>query len=184
MFYIYGLLEELSGGAANITAAPGAGSIVITGFAPTVTLGALTVAPGVGSILITGFAPGVNMGIPAASTVTGAPPAGDQANAYLGGTLVSATQSPFFEFFGPFNVSAWGTFSGTISLERSFDGGVTWLVPIYAATSPATFTAPISFSMNECELGVLYRFDCTTYASGTINYRISTTGRMARSEAN
>jgi len=72
----------------------------------------------------------------------------------------------------PFNLSIWGTFVGTVQLERSFDNGVTWL-PLTALGSSLAFTAPCSETFTECEASVIYRLNCTAYTSGTINYRLS-----------
>jgi len=70
-----------------------------------------------------------------------------------------------------FNISLWGTFVGTVVLERSFDGGNTWL-PV-TSVSCYSFSAPISTSFEDGEYGNQYRFRCSSYTSGTINYRIS-----------
>lgn len=72
-----------------------------------------------------------------------------------------------------FNVSVWGTFVGTVQLERSFDGGTTWLPITAAGTQIYTWTAPASEIAAEPEANVSYRLNCTAYTSGTINYRIS-----------
>ena len=71
----------------------------------------------------------------------------------------------------PFNLSLWGTFVGTVRLERSFDGS-TWL-PITALGSAINFTGPVSETFEEAEGGVQYRLNCTAYTSGTVNYRLS-----------
>ena len=70
------------------------------------------------------------------------------------------------------------TWSGTVQLERSFDGGKTFIVCNIGTGTLAQFTAgtPVSTVLSEPESGVLYRFNCTAYASGVINYRLSTTG--------
>jgi len=73
-----------------------------------------------------------------------------------------------------FNLSLWGTFSGSVRVERSFDGGATWLeCSRDGAGTPAAYAAPISVVMEEPEAGVLYRLNCTTRSSGTVNYRLS-----------
>lgn len=72
-----------------------------------------------------------------------------------------------------FNISVWGTFVGTVQLERSFDNGTTWLPLTAGGTQIEKFTAPASESVDEFEVGVLYRLNCTAYTSGTINYRLS-----------
>lgn len=75
---------------------------------------------------------------------------------------------------GTYNLTVSGTFVGTVQLERSFDGGTTY-VPISGATlgTTATYTAPTTLVGVETERGVLYRANCTAYTSGTINVRIS-----------
>lgn len=73
---------------------------------------------------------------------------------------------------------------GTVQLERSFDGGQTWIVCGVggqgALAQWATGT-PVSCVVGEAEAGVAYRLNCTAYTSGTINYRLSTTGAAALS---
>ena len=72
-----------------------------------------------------------------------------------------------------FNVSEWGTFVATVQLERSFDNGVTWLPVTANGSQLELFTGPASENWSESEAGVLYRLNCTSYTSGTVNYRIS-----------
>lgn len=74
---------------------------------------------------------------------------------------------------GRFNVSIWGTFVGTVKLERSFDDGVTWLVCSKPDLTDAAFTAPVTFAVEEPEADIYYRLSCTSRTSGTINYRMS-----------
>lgn len=77
-------------------------------------------------------------------------------------------------FIGNFNVSLWGTFVGTAILERSFDGGTTFLpVSKDLGGTANSFTAPMTIAISEPEPGVLYRFRCSAWTSGTINYRLS-----------
>ena len=73
----------------------------------------------------------------------------------------------------PFNISLWGTFVATIQLERSFDGGTTWLPLTAMGNQIYQFSAPCSETCVETEAGVLYRWNCTAYTSGTVNHRIS-----------
>lgn len=71
------------------------------------------------------------------------------------------------------------TFSGTVQLERSFDGGNVWLpCNTGMAGTLASYNAgtPVSLTFGEPEKNVLYRVNCLAYTSGTINYRISQTG--------
>lgn len=74
--------------------------------------------------------------------------------------------------------------AATIAIERSFDGGATWLLANIGGGGTAavyTFTTPLSLAFGEPEAGVLYRVNCTAYTSGDIRYRMSTTGNAARS---
>lgn len=79
--------------------------------------------------------------------------------------------------------TAW---AGTVQLERSFDGGKTYFVcgvggvgqgAIYSGATMAG--QAVSIVGAEPEKGVLYRANCILFTSGTINYRISTTGLAA-----
>ncbi len=86
----------------------------------------------------------------------------------------SASFSPASQYRrGRFNVSIWGTFVGTVKLERSFDDGVTWLVCSKPDLSDATFTTTVTFAVEEPEPDIYYRLTCSAYTSGTINYRMS-----------
>lgn len=75
---------------------------------------------------------------------------------------------------GVFNVAITGTFSATLQLERSFDGGTTW-VPLSGSVvgTTVTFTAPTTFQLQEPERAVFYRVNCTVFVSGPANVRIS-----------
>lgn len=78
------------------------------------------------------------------------------------------------------------TFSATVQLERSFDGGQTWLVANTGGSGTlAQYTAGthVQATFGEPEQGALYRLNCPAYTSGTINYRISTTGAAGLSLA-
>ena len=75
-------------------------------------------------------------------------------------------------------------FTGAVQLEKSFDGGVTWIVDMNSAGTQLLFTNPttqIALRIGEPELGVLYRVNCTVYSAGNVNYRISATGAGAKS---
>lgn len=72
-----------------------------------------------------------------------------------------------------FNVSIWGTFTGTVQLVRSFDNGVT-LLPVTAnGTQLMKFTAPCSEQWGDDGDGVKYALQCTSLASGSAAYQIS-----------
>ena len=65
-------------------------------------------------------------------------------------------------------------FVATVTLDRSFDNGVTWIVcSSDGAGSAASFTAPISVVAEEPEAGVIYSFNCSAFTSGTATYRMS-----------
>lgn len=93
----------------------------------------------------------------------------------VSGTFVATGQSAtFIPIAGrAFNISLWGTFVATVQLERSFDGGTTWLPLTAAGTQLYVWTAPASELAQDDEYGVRYRLNCTAYTSGTVNYRIS-----------
>ncbi len=97
----------------------------------------------------------------------------DTANPLSSGSFAATGQSAPVVLYGDFNVSLWGAFVGTVALERSFDGGTTWLPVSSAAGTAASWTAPVSTTWTEPEHNVAYRLNCTAYTSGTINYRLS-----------
>lgn len=72
------------------------------------------------------------------------------------------------------NVAIYGTFVGTVSVERSFDGGTNWIGLTDASGNAYSYTDDATFRIDEDERGVLYRLNCSAYTSGTINYRLST----------
>lgn len=71
-----------------------------------------------------------------------------------------------------FNISLRGTFVATVQLERSFDG-TNWHPITASGTQLYVWTAPASEIAVEPQCGVLYRLNCTSYTSGTVNFRIS-----------
>jgi hypothetical protein len=80
-------------------------------------------------------------------------------------------------------------FTGTVQVERSFDGGFTWLVcNVGSSGTLAQYSVgtPVNVTFGEPEKNVLYRLNCTAYTavSGiSLNYRISQTGGAAESLA-
>lgn len=175
------------------------GSNLITGLSSTQwLLGATVTGPGVpanttvSKIITPAVAPTSNLpyGSPGSSgtiqlsnnitsaTLLGAPVA---FNFLLAANIVPAATDTGALFTG-----AGTTFVATAQLERSFDGGNTWIVAnIGGQGSLAQWSAgtPVSAAFGEPEMGVLYRINCIAYTSGTINYRISTTGAAAMSLA-
>lgn len=86
--------------------------------------------------------------------------------------------SPVFDSRAPeagasFNISVWGTFTGTIRPVRSFDKGVTWLPVTYVDGSAIAWTAPFSTGFEEAEDGLLFALEAMTGFTGTANYRLS-----------
>lgn len=74
------------------------------------------------------------------------------------------------------------TYSATMNVEASYDGGSTWLsVAFPNSTNGIVFNGgnAVSTSSSNSEKEVLYRFNCVAYTSGNINYRLSTTGGAA-----
>jgi hypothetical protein len=73
------------------------------------------------------------------------------------------------------------TYTATVQIERSFDGGNTWLVcNIGGSGTLAQYSTgtPVSLAFGEPEKNVLYRLNCIAYTSGTIAYRFSQTGSV------
>lgn len=100
----------------------------------------------------------------------------DRAIRLLSGAFTATGQSASIILRGPFNFSIWDTFVATLSLERSFDGGTTWMNVTRNDGSANAFTAPVSMSVpgdDSGEADVLYRLNCSAYTSGTARYRIS-----------
>jgi hypothetical protein len=79
------------------------------------------------------------------------------------------------------------TYTGNIQVERSFDGGSTWIpCNIGGSGVIASYAAgtPVSLAFGEPEKGVGYRLNCLAYTSVTnltITYRMSETGGAATS---
>ena len=128
----------------------------------------------------------------APSDISQAPPDCDQANAVVSGTFTGTGQSATFGCWGPFNLLLYGSsgpngnWVATVRLERTFDGGTTWIVcGIGGDGTQATWignNADISVIAAEPEKGVAYRLNCTAHTSD-VNYRMSTTGQAALSLA-
>jgi len=120
-------------------------------------------------------------GIPAIVTLSAIPTAAPTNNGVVPlvfartGNAISTTGADAKAIF----TGAAVDYVGTVQLERSFDGGNTYIVcNIGAAGVLAQFTAgtPVSVTFGEPEKNVLYRLNCIAYTSGVINYRISQTG--------
>ena len=83
-----------------------------------------------------------------------------------GSTAVSAQSATIKSRGGTsFNLSLFGTWTGSVQVQRSFDAGTTWL------DRGAPDTANIESVIAEPERGVSYRLDITR-TTGTIDYRL------------
>lgn len=150
--------------------------------------------------------PGIPSGTTVLSVTVAAVPGNDNYPGALGTVRISAmpttasvlTPPQFFTFTGvsagiltagtdsaATYTGAGANFVGTVQVERSFDGGYTWIACNIGAGTIASFNAgtPVSITFGEPERNVLYRLNCLAYTSGTINYRISQTGGAAESLA-
>ncbi len=174
-FYFYGPFNAVIWGSVSTTLNTTAGSNAATVssgtgliIGQTINSPAGNVPPGTTWLTFSGtsgtlaFPPGFT----SANVVTGA-----DANAVFMTTVIAAT--------------------ATINIERSFDGGLSWIMAgvggtgtgaSYALPTSAPSNgpvAPISVVVGEPEGSVLYRLNCVSYASGTVNYRLSATGAAA-----
>lgn len=107
------------------------------------------------------------------------PSAADQALVVVTAALTGAPGAASSGVLAPtdgrrVNVAIWGTFVATVAVERSFDGGTTWVPVSRDMIGTATaFTVPASVQITETESGVLYRLNLSAYTSGTANVRLS-----------
>jgi hypothetical protein len=106
------------------------------------------------------------MGIPIGSST-------DIAAQAATGTLTAVQAAPSLNLRGNFNVTLTGSFVATITHERSFDAGATWIQSSFSDGTPVQFTAPMSTTWSEPEAGVIYRLRCIAYTSGTVVWRLS-----------
>lgn len=77
---------------------------------------------------------------------------------------------------GDFNVSVFGTFTATVQLQKSFNGGSSWLSSINRHTGLVTSWTGGSIGtvvVSEPEPGTMYRLICTAYTSGTASTRVA-----------
>jgi hypothetical protein len=129
--------------------------------------------------------------IPNANAIIGTPPAGDQAsNVFSGSFTVAAAPSvsPMFNIYGAFNLFLYGpvgpngAWVGSAQLERSFDGGTTWVVcGIGGAGQQAVYSSglDVSIAASEPERAMLYRLRNTALSVGPLNWRVSATGVLS-----
>ena len=82
-----------------------------------------------------------------------------------------------------FNIAVWATngtargssLNGTVYLERSIDGGTTFLPVTGSGTELEIFTSVASDTWQESQVGVIYQLVCSAFTSGNpaINYYMS-----------
>lgn len=81
----------------------------------------------------------------------------------------------------PFNLTVYATggtapgstLNATVYLARSIDGGTTYLPMTAAGGGIYSFTALANEGLYESQTGATYRLVCSSYTSGTINYRFA-----------
>ena len=92
----------------------------------------------------------------------------------VSGTFNSAVPSNAVRVKGKGNVTlSFGAAVASVQLERSFDNGLNWF-PLSKNSIPelAEFTTDINLVIEEPEDLILYRWNCVSYTSGDIFYRI------------
>ena len=68
----------------------------------------------------------------------------------------------------------WGSFVATVELERSRDGGTTWNVVSKTPDGDgAIYQDPVDINIYDTVIGTKYRWNCTAYVSGTVNYDVA-----------
>lgn len=102
----------------------------------------------------------------------------DSVLALVAGTFTANGQtSTAVALSGPFNLTLFaGTYTGAVvALERSFDGGTTWVACTQMDGTPLTWSAPMSISPpNPCrEPWVFYRLSVTAPGAISVPYRLS-----------
>lgn len=103
-----------------------------------------------------------------------APTDRDIATSVATGTLSSAAAGAGKVFTGTFNVELQISGTLTAALQRSFDGGTTYVTVAQSADgTAATYTASTSLTLFEPEEGVYWRVSVTAFTSGSCIYRIS-----------
>lgn len=98
----------------------------------------------------------------------------DLAQIAVTGTFTGTANGTSAQFYGVFNLELSGTWAATVVLERSFDGGTTFVAAARDTSgTAASYTANVSIVVNEPEPGVIYRVRCSAFTSGTVAYRLS-----------
>lgn len=103
-----------------------------------------------------------------------APTDRDMASSVLSGVLSSAEAGLSRVFTGTFNVELQISGTLTAAIQRSFNGGTTWVTVSQSADgTAAAYSASVSMSLFEPEEGVYWRVNVTSFTSGSCTYRIS-----------
>ena len=104
----------------------------------------------------------------------------DIASDVLAGTISgtagsTASNTSFKAMFGRFNASLYGTWVGTVQLQKSYDAGATWLATQKDVNGTSgTYTTNVIAIWDEPEPGVYYRWQCTVaLSSGSVSWRLS-----------
>lgn len=88
------------------------------------------------------------------------------------GTLAASGATDWFQLSEPFNIMLWGTWSGSVAVERKAPDGsaINCVMP---DGTPSAFTANgVIAAPNVWERGAEYRLNATM-SSGSLNWRIS-----------
>lgn len=90
------------------------------------------------------------------------------------GSFTGTGTSTPVQLHGRFNLSLTGTFVGTVQLERAdASSGTFTVIARDIAGTPASWSSAFQgLSIEEGEQGMWFRLNCTSYTSGTINWRI------------
>ena len=110
----------------------------------------------------------------------------DYATVLVTGAFTDPDSSVPTAFYGAFNAALWSdAFVGTVVFEKSYDGGVSWIVVSRdvagtAASYPLNWATPTSFNLTlaEVEPSVYWRLRCSSWTSGEISFRMSQGGGM------
>lgn len=171
---LLGSAVSVSSGASGVVLPPGTtvAAIIQQDVAPQSALGGSAGSPGIPGIVQLSAAP---TGVPSVNTPVALQFA-------LTASAITVTGNDTAAVF----TGAAMTFSGTVQIERSTNGGLRWLVANIGsggALAQYTLGTTVSLTFGEPEKEVLYRLNCIAYTSGTINYHVSQTGGAAESLA-
>ena len=95
----------------------------------------------------------------------------------VSGSFTSATTgTAFLVQKTDFVATLYGTWSGTVQLEVNRNNGNGWVAvssdPTTTTGTPAAYTANVALAVFDPIIGAQYRWNCTIFTSGTVNYEI------------